>query len=142
MSDDIARAAAAAAAPLAEALARIASAMERLAPAAIPAPDFAAADAFVWHPSGRLDPVAKVNRVEMILLHGIDRARDTLIENTDRSTGESYMKRGNLLMRWIAPLFAVALLSGCGIEPTRRAETLDIAEFEALAQALLARGTG
>jgi hypothetical protein len=37
---------------------------------------------------------------------------------------------------------AEALLSGCGIEPTRRAETLDIAEFEALAQALLARGTG
>jgi predicted AAA+ superfamily ATPase len=47
------------------------------------APDFAAADAFVWHVSpDRLDPVARVNRVEVGLLVGIDRARDTLLENT------------------------------------------------------------
>lgn len=80
MSEEISRAVA----PISEALARIAGALERLAPPALPAPAFDAADAFVWHPSGRLDPVAKVNRVEMILLHGIDRARDTLIENTAR----------------------------------------------------------
>ena len=44
-----------------------------------------AADAFVWHPDGgRLAPVARVNRVEMSLLKGIDRVRDLLVENTER----------------------------------------------------------
>jgi predicted AAA+ superfamily ATPase len=66
-------------------LARIASALERLAPPALGQPDFDAADAFVWHPAGgRLAPVARVNRVEMSLLKGIDRVRDLLLENTER----------------------------------------------------------
>jgi predicted AAA+ superfamily ATPase len=66
-------------------LARIASALERLAPAAPAGLDFSGADAFVWHPTGaRLAPVAKVNRVDMSLLKGIDRMRDILVENTER----------------------------------------------------------
>jgi hypothetical protein len=66
-----------------EALARIAAALERLAPAPMPAPDFAAAEAFVWHTApDRLEPVAQVSRVDLALLLGIDRARDTLLENT------------------------------------------------------------
>ena len=69
----------------ADAVARVAAALERLAPAAAVAPDFAAADAFAWHPDGRrLAPVNKVNRVEMSLLKGIDRVRDLLVENTER----------------------------------------------------------
>ncbi|HEY4407363.1 MAG TPA: ATP-binding protein [Xanthobacteraceae bacterium] len=63
---------------------RIAAALERLAPALPAAPDFEAADAFVWHPPGRLSPIARVNRVEMSLLKGIDRVRDLLLENTER----------------------------------------------------------
>jgi predicted AAA+ superfamily ATPase len=67
------------------ALARIAEALERLAPPPPPAPDFAAADAFVWHADrGWLAPVKKVNRVDIALLRGIDRVRDALIENTER----------------------------------------------------------
>ena len=45
---------------------------------------FANADAFVWHPDGRLAPVPRVSRVELGLLKGIDRMRDILIENTER----------------------------------------------------------
>ena len=68
-----------------EPIARIAEAIERLAPPSATTPDFAAADAFVWHPQdGRLTPVARVNRVEMSLLKGIDRMRDMLMENTER----------------------------------------------------------
>jgi predicted AAA+ superfamily ATPase len=53
-------------------------------PAAAPV-DLAAADAFLWHSESRsLQPVAKVNRVELGLLKGIDRVRDILIENTRR----------------------------------------------------------
>lgn len=66
-----------------EALARIAAALERLAPAPAAAPDFARTDAFVWHTGpDRLDPVAEVARVDLPLLVGIDRARDTLLDNT------------------------------------------------------------
>jgi uncharacterized protein len=42
------------------------------------------ADAFVWHPEGRLVPVPRVSRVDLGLLKGIDRMRDILIENTER----------------------------------------------------------
>jgi hypothetical protein len=45
---------------------------------------FDSADAFVWHPTGRLAPVPRVSRVDLGLLKGIDRMRDILIENTER----------------------------------------------------------
>jgi predicted AAA+ superfamily ATPase len=68
-----------------ELFARIADALDRLAPTAALAPDFSNADAYVWHPDGRrLAPVKRVNRVEMSLLKGIDRVRDVLVENTER----------------------------------------------------------
>lgn len=64
-------------------LTRIAAALERLAPAPMPAPDYAKAEAFVWHTSpDRLEPVARVSRVDIGLLIGVDRSRDTLLENT------------------------------------------------------------
>jgi len=66
-------------------LARIATALERLAPAHDTAPRFDTAGAFIWYPQGgKLAPVVRVNRVEMGLLKGIDRVRDTLLENTER----------------------------------------------------------
>ncbi len=66
-------------------LARIAEALERLAPPARAVPDMGAADAFVWQPRGGvLQPVPVVNRVEIGLLHGIDRVRDQLHDNTAR----------------------------------------------------------
>jgi predicted AAA+ superfamily ATPase len=65
-----------------DALTRIAAALERMAPAPMPAPDFAG-EAFVWHTSpDRLEPVACVSRVDLSLLVGVNRSRDTLLENT------------------------------------------------------------
>ena len=64
-------------------LIRIAEALERLAPAPMPAPDFTKAGAFVWHTGpDRLEPVAQVSRVDLGLLVGVDRSRDTLLANT------------------------------------------------------------
>ena len=70
---------------------RIATALEAIAihlSAASPAggalESFGAADAFVWHPDGRLAPVPRVSRVDLELLKGIDRVRDVLVENTER----------------------------------------------------------
>jgi hypothetical protein len=62
---------------------RIAGALERMAPAPLAAPDFEAAHGFVWHVEpDRLEPVARINRVALELLVGVDRSRDTLLENT------------------------------------------------------------
>jgi predicted AAA+ superfamily ATPase len=70
---------------------RVASALEAIAAAmssATTRPDnsiaLTRADAFVWHPEGRLVPVPRVSRVDLGLLKGIDRMRDILIENTER----------------------------------------------------------
>ncbi len=66
-------------------LARIAETLDRMAPPRLEAPDFEAADAFVWSATERrLIPVPQVSRVEMGLLKGIDRSRDTLLDNTLR----------------------------------------------------------
>ncbi len=66
-------------------LQRMAAALDRLAPSGGARVDFTSADAFVWRPAARaLDPVPRVNRVDLSLLKGIDRVRDVLIENTER----------------------------------------------------------
>jgi predicted AAA+ superfamily ATPase len=72
------------AARIADALETIAAHLSANAPAAGSADSLNSADAFVWHPDGRLSPVPKVSRVEIDLLKGIDRMRDILIENTER----------------------------------------------------------
>ncbi len=72
----------------AEALDRIAAALERLSPAAADPPDWNAASAFVWHADpDRLEPVPEVNRVDLSLLLGINRARDILAQNTRQFAG-------------------------------------------------------
>ena len=69
--------------PKARALERIAEALERMNPAPTVAPDFSEAEAYVWHVSpDRLEAVAEVNRINISLLVGIDRSRDTLLTNT------------------------------------------------------------
>lgn len=71
--------------PLKTWLYRLVEAVERIAPPAPVRLDPTAADAFVWSAEERqLQPVAKVNRVDIALLKGIERQRDTLMENSRR----------------------------------------------------------
>jgi uncharacterized protein len=66
-------------------LLRVAEALERLAPVPPKASGLNGAEAFVWHASPPLlQPVTKVNRVDLGLLKGIDLTRDILRENTRR----------------------------------------------------------
>ena len=59
--------------------------LSRAVPAARPENDLDSANAFVWDASNAyLQPVPKVNRVDMVLLKGIDTVRDILIDNTKR----------------------------------------------------------
>jgi hypothetical protein len=67
------------------ALTRIAHALERISPPPPPAASLAKGEAFIWHADeSRLEAVAKVNRLELALLKGVDRQRDALLENTRR----------------------------------------------------------
>jgi predicted AAA+ superfamily ATPase len=69
---------------LAATLLRIACALERLSPPPPPAPDFTAADAFIWAAEeNRFIAVPDVNRMPIALLKSIDRMRDTLLANTE-----------------------------------------------------------
>lgn len=61
--------------------------IERAVPQEAAAPDFAASDAFIWHPSPpQLQAVDRVNRVDIGLLKGVDRNRDMILDNTERFT--------------------------------------------------------
>ncbi len=72
--------------PSSKALERIAASLEKLAGQAPEPCDFESAGAFVFAacPQAALMPVPKVSRVDLSLLQGIDRARDTLLANTER----------------------------------------------------------
>ncbi|NMM46199.1 ATP-binding protein [Rhodospirillaceae bacterium KN72] len=66
-------------------LTRIADALDRLAPPKREGLKLGKADAFVWHPEeDSLDPVKKVNRIDIDLLRGVDLQRDQMVENTRR----------------------------------------------------------
>ena len=64
-------------------LARIADALEKHSPTDPTAADVEPADAYVWNSSHRrLVAIAKVNRVDLRLLCGVDHQRDSLLSNT------------------------------------------------------------
>ncbi|QDB99112.1 ATP-binding protein [Mesorhizobium sp. 8] len=70
---------------LSEKLDRLIHAVEQLAPPSPPATDLKAADCFVWQAeTGFLEPVKRVNRVDIDLIRGVDHVRDILVDNTER----------------------------------------------------------
>lgn len=80
-----------------ELLTRIADALDRIAPAAATTDIPGDADAFTWQAeTGRLEPVAEINRLDIEQLIGINRSRDTLLDNT-RRFAEGYPANNALL---------------------------------------------
>jgi len=72
-------------AALKENLDRLIEAVGRPAPPQVPETDLDIADCFVWQADpGYLEPVRKVNRVDIDLIRGVDRVRDILVDNTER----------------------------------------------------------
>jgi len=72
-------------AALSEKLDRLIDAVSRLAPPPAPKTDLTAVDCFVWQADpGYLEPIARVNRVDIGLIRGVDRVRDILFDNTER----------------------------------------------------------
>ena len=110
-------------------LTRIAAALERISPPAAAAPDFAAADAFVWHVSpDRLAPVGAVNRVDLDLLLGINRARDTLLENTLRFARG--LPANNALLWGARGMGKSSLVKAVHAEVLRQGHALKIVEVQ------------
>ncbi|MCB2110700.1 MAG: ATP-binding protein [Defluviimonas sp.] len=111
-----------------DALLRVAEALERLAPAPAPAPDFAAAEGFVWHTGpDRLEPVDEVARVDLALLVGIDRARDTLLANTEQfARGHA---ANNALLWGARGMGKSSLVKAVHAEVLRRGHGLKIVEL-------------
>ncbi|MDH4985129.1 ATP-binding protein [Aminobacter anthyllidis] len=61
------------------------AAVARLAPPSVPETDIGTADCYVWAADpGFLEPVHRVNRVDIGLIKGVDRVRDILVDNTER----------------------------------------------------------
>ena len=66
-------------------LARIADALERMAPPVAEDASLDSADGFVWHAdSGTLQAVPQIQRVPLDLLKGVDLVKDQLFGNTER----------------------------------------------------------
>ncbi|MBO6719881.1 MAG: ATP-binding protein [Rhizobiaceae bacterium] len=83
--------------PLGAKLDRIIAALERMAPPEGAPADFRAADCFVWNAEQvQLEPVARVNRIDIALIRGVDRVRDILVDNTRRFAGG--MPANNVLL--------------------------------------------
>jgi len=60
-------------------------AISRIAPPPPRPTELTSADCFVWSAeTGLLEPVARVNRVDIGLIKGVDRVRDILFDNTER----------------------------------------------------------
>ena len=64
-------------------LVRIAEALERIAPKPLQSYNFEEVDGFIWNPQSQtLKAVGSINRVDIDLLIGIDRTKQTLLSNT------------------------------------------------------------
>lgn len=112
-----------------DALNRIADALERLSPTPAKAPDFSGADAFVWHVEpDHLAPVDNVNRIALNLLVGIERARDTLLENTLRFA--KGLPANNALLWGARGMGKSSLVKAVHAEVLTQGETLKMVEVQ------------
>ena len=110
-------------------LARIAAALERMAPAPLETPDFSHSDAFVWHVRPeRLTPVTKVSRVDLDLLIGINRSRDTLLANTLQFA--QGFSANNALLWGSRGMGKSSLVKAVHAEVIRRGHPLKIVELQ------------
>lgn len=110
-------------------LERIAAALERLSPAPLASPDFDTADAFVWHTDPeRLVPVPDVSRVDLSLLVGINRSRDTLLANTMRFA--QGMPANNALLWGARGMGKSSLVKAVHAEVLKQGHSLKIVELQ------------
>ncbi|MCK0138177.1 ATP-binding protein [Aliiroseovarius sp. F47248L] len=100
-----------------------------MSPAPLSAPDFSTTDAFVWHTKpDRLESVAKVNRVAIELLIGVNRSRDTLLENTLQFARG--LPANNALLWGARGMGKSSLVKAVHAEVLRQGEAMKIVEVQ------------
>jgi predicted AAA+ superfamily ATPase len=109
-------------------LARIADALERIAPPIPPLADFASADAFVWQAyPWAFRPVAEVNRLPLSLLKGIDGTAAILLDNTRRFA--SGLPANNALLWGARGMGKSSLVKAAHAESARETPGLKLVEI-------------
>jgi 16S rRNA (adenine1518-N6/adenine1519-N6)-dimethyltransferase len=97
------------------------------------------ADIRMTIPASAFHPPPKVDSALVHLVPKADQPPAAARAAMARLTAAAFGQRRKMLRSSLKPLGGDALLSAAGIEPTRRAETLSVAEFEALLAASGAR---
>jgi uncharacterized protein len=98
-------------------------AMNRLAPAKGAPADLGGADCFVWSAeAGALEPVHRVNRVDIGLIKGVDRVRDILVDNTERFAAG--LPANNVLLWGARGMGKSSLVKSAHAELASEAETI------------------
>jgi len=93
-------------------------------------------------PAGAFAPPPKVDSALVRLVPRAVQPSGAEIRAMERLTAAAFGQRRKMLRGSLKGLGGEALLELAGIEPTRRAETLSVAEFEVLMRKLLAREAG
>lgn len=87
-------------------------------------------------PPGAFVPPPKVTSAVVVLTPHAAQPQPALLASMERVTAAAFGQRRKMLRGSLRGLGGEALLARAGIAPDRRAETLDVAEFERLAQEL------
>jgi 16S rRNA (adenine1518-N6/adenine1519-N6)-dimethyltransferase len=93
-------------------------------------------------PAGAFAPPPKVDSALVRLVPRAVQPSPTELRAMERLTAAAFGQRRKMLRGSLKGLGGEALLEMAGIEPTRRAETLSVAEFETLMRKLLEREAG
>ncbi len=113
----------------AEALERIADALERMTAAPTSPPDFKGVEAYVWHTApDRLETVPNINRINIDLLVGIDRSRDTLLANTLQFA--KGLPANNVLLWGARGMGKSSLIKAAHAEVSKQAQGLILIEIQ------------
>ena len=91
-------------------------------------------------PARAFTPPPKVDSAVVSLKPLPTRPRDALIGALERVTAAAFGQRRKMLRSSLKGLGGADLCDAAGLEPDRRAETIPVAGFLALAEALIARG--
>ncbi len=90
-------------------------------------------------PPGAFTPPPKVWSAVVALTPHRTQPEPALLAAMERVTAAAFGQRRKMLRGSLRPLGGEALLARAGIAPERRAETLDVAEFETLARLVVER---
>ena len=85
-------------------------------------------------PAAAFTPPPKVDSAIVCLTPRLNRPRDIAFTTIEKITAAAFGQRRKMLRASLKPLGGETLLMKAGIDPTRRAETLSLSEFETLAR--------